>query len=90
MIEWCIRCRVRGRVQGVAFRASARSQARALGVVGHARNLPDGDVEVVAAGSARAVEAMRAWLAEGPPQARVDAVECETISDTPPPGFKVR
>ena len=36
----CIHCLVSGRVQGVCFRASARREALALGVRGHARNLP--------------------------------------------------
>jgi acylphosphatase len=41
---------VRGRVQGVGFRWWTRAQALELGLAGHARNLPDGRVEVVAEG----------------------------------------
>lgn len=66
---------VSGRVQGVAFRAHARDEAIALGVRGHAINLPDGRVEVLAVGEAAAVDAFARWLAHGPPHARVDAVE---------------
>lgn len=73
------RARVRGRVQGVWFRASAAERAAALGLRGRAENLPDGTVLVHAAGDAEALEALVAWLHRGPPLARVDAVEVEEI-----------
>ena len=66
--------RVEGRVQGVAFRASARRQAQALGVGGMAENLPDGRVRVVGVGDRDALERFAEWLRTGPPHARVDAV----------------
>ena len=66
---------VRGRVQGVAFRAHARAEALALGLRGHAINCDDGSVDVVVIGHATAVDALAAWLAKGPPLARVDALE---------------
>ncbi|MCF5925434.1 acylphosphatase, partial [Xanthomonas perforans] len=47
---------VSGVVQGVWYRASTRQRAVALGLVGHARNQADGSVEVVAAGSAAALD----------------------------------
>jgi len=67
---------VRGKVQGVWFRASTRDVALRLGLAGHARNLADGGVEVFAAGDADAIARLQAWLHEGPPLARVDAVDC--------------
>ncbi len=69
---------VSGRVQGVFFRASTRDIAQAMGLEGYARNLDDGRVEVLAQGSEEAIEALRAWLHEGPPQARVEQVERES------------
>ncbi len=57
---------VRGRVQGVGFRWWTRARALELGLVGHARNLPDGRVEVCAQGAADAVEALVALLQEDP------------------------
>lgn len=66
---------VSGRVQGVFFRASTRTRAQALGLRGHAVNLPDGRVEVLAAGDAEALEALAQWLWEGPPDAKVESVE---------------
>ena len=68
---------VRGKVQGVFFRASTREQARELGLRGHARNLADGRVEVLAAGASESVAALGRWLEHGPPQARVDEVQQE-------------
>lgn len=84
-----LRCRVTGRVQGVFFRASAQRKARALGIVGYARNLQDGSVEVLAIGSTAALDEMRAWLGVGPTAARVDWVECSTepLPDPMPEGF---
>ncbi|MCK6371529.1 MAG: acylphosphatase, partial [Gammaproteobacteria bacterium] len=46
-----------------------------LGLQGHAINLPDGRVEVLAAGPAAAVAALERWLHRGPPAARVESVE---------------
>lgn len=66
---------VGGHVQGVFFRASAREQALRLELRGHARNLDDGRVEVVAVGEAQAIDALARWLEDGPPAARVSGVE---------------
>jgi acylphosphatase len=83
-VAW--RCYVAGRVQGVFYRASTRSRAEALGVTGHARNLPDGRVEVLACGPPQAVEALCAWLWEGPPAAHVTAVDVEPVPSSSLPG----
>jgi acylphosphatase len=73
------RVRIRGRVQGVWFRASTAERAAALGLCGRAENLADGSVLVHAAGDLAALDALVAWLRHGPPMARVDAVEIEAI-----------
>lgn len=57
---------VRGRVQGVGFRWWTRARALELGLVGHARNLPDGRVEVSAQGERAAVEELVGLLEEQP------------------------
>jgi acylphosphatase len=74
------RCFVAGRVQGVFYRASARTRAHTLGVTGFARNLPDGRVEVLACGQQAAVETLCAWLWQGPPSAHVSAVDIEELA----------
>jgi acylphosphatase len=73
---------VSGVVQGVGFRASTREQARALGVSGVARNLLDGTVEVEAEGDRDAVEALLAWLRQGPPWSRVERVDVTELPVT--------
>jgi acylphosphatase len=79
---------VSGHVQGVAFRAHTRAKALALGVRGHAQNLGDGRVEVLAVGDAEAVERLAEWLRHGPPSARVDAVRREAVKpERDPTGF---
>lgn len=55
---------MRGRVQGVGFRWWTRARALELGVVGHARNLPDGRVEVNGQGSRESVQALIELLGE--------------------------
>ncbi|OOC10357.1 MULTISPECIES: acylphosphatase [Thioalkalivibrio] len=79
------RWRVSGRVQGVFFRASTQKQARPLGLTGHARNLPDGSVEVLAVGSPEALDRLGTWLQEGPRQARVDDLQVEDVPIPQPP-----
>lgn len=64
-----------GRVQGVAYRFYAEKCADRLGIVGWARNLPDGRVEVLAEGSADHVETFLDQLRAGPSLARVDSFE---------------
>lgn len=80
---------VSGRVQGVFYRASTRSEAERLGIAGTARNLADGRVEVVASGTDAALAALERWLRQGPPGARVDDVTRESIDDRAMPGFRI-
>jgi acylphosphatase len=65
---------VTGKVQGVFFRHSTRLEAERLAIVGFARNLSDGSVEVVAEGTDAALEELRRFLRQGPRGARVDEV----------------
>ncbi|WP_449429104.1 acylphosphatase [Rhodanobacter umsongensis] len=82
-----VRFIVSGRVQGVFYRASTREQALALVLAGHARNLPDGRVEVLASGSADALDALERWLRRGPPAAQVEAVNREDLPEQELRGF---
>lgn len=80
---------VGGRVQGVFYRATAARRAQELGIRGHARNLPDGRVEVLACGDSAAVETFVTWLWIGSSACKVTSVES---SDAPvslplPAGF---
>jgi acylphosphatase len=71
------RIRVRGLVQGVAFRMSTVDEARRLGLEGWVRNLADGSVEAEAQGARERVEALVHWCHRGPPAARVEGVDVE-------------
>lgn len=85
---------VHGRVHGVGFRASCVARARDLRLTGWVRNLADGTVEVLAAGSAADVDALAAWCRQGPPLARVTAVAASDGAGMPGAepgaGFTVR
>jgi acylphosphatase len=66
---------VRGRVQGVGFRAFVEETAFDLGLKGWVRNRRDGSVEAVAAGPEEVIDALIEAVRRGPRSARVDAVD---------------
>ena len=74
-----IRALVGGTVQGVGFREATRRRARELGVLGWVRNADDGHVAVHAEGPSAAVQALAAFLREGPPGAAVADVAVEDV-----------
>lgn len=71
---------VRGRVQGVGFRWWTRCRAIELGLTGHAANLSDGRVEIVAEGPREACERLLAALRSGSTPGHVQRVT-ERFSD---------
>lgn len=83
----CLLIHVSGKVQGVGYRAFARSAARELGIHGHAHNLPDGSVEVLACGSPHALEELLARLRAGPRWSRVDGLETHHVECREPADF---
>lgn len=86
-----LHCIIRGDVQAVGFRWSARERARDLGATGYVRNLPDGRVEIVAEGSEGALEALKTFCYRGPDGARVDHVEISAAEATGEfPTFDIR
>lgn len=72
--------RVTGHVQGVFFRDSTRAQAQQRGVGGWVRNRDDGSVEAELEGPEDAVDAVVAWMRDGPEHARVERV---VVGDLP-------
>lgn len=87
----CVQAVVRGRVQGVFFRACTEEEALRLGLAGWVRNLPDGAVEALIQGEAGRVDEMMRWLAKGSPRAVVAAVEvAERTPDAGITNFSIR
>ena len=66
---------VSGKVQGVFYRQTTKEKARELGVTGEVRNLPDGDVFIIATGTEEQLRLLTGWCKKGPPRAVVTGVE---------------
>ena len=85
-----VQVRIRGRVQGVFFRAWLVERAAELALGGWVRNRRNGSVEALFVGSPAAVAAAVASCREGPPHARVRAVETAPAAGGAGPGFSQR
>lgn len=79
-----------GRVQGVGYRGHCADRARALGLGGWVRNRMDGTVEVIATGSPEQLDALRAWMEQGPPAAQVSRVAVKAAPRETFDGFEWR
>jgi len=66
---------VRGRVQGVFFRASTQREAKRLGLTGWTKNRPDGGIEILAEGEEEGLKELIGWANRGPSSARVERVD---------------
>ena len=62
---------IKGKVQGVYYRASAREKANELGIKGWIKNTPGGHVEVIAGGNKEQLEKFIEWCRRGPKYAEV-------------------
>jgi acylphosphatase len=82
--------RIRGKVQGVWYRAWAVEEAMRRGLRGWVRNRRDGSVEAMLAGEPSAIDEMIAACRRGPPHARVDSIASEPTVEEPPTGFEQR
>ena len=74
---------VRGRVQGVNFRAAAAHEAQRLAINGRIWNREDGAVEAEAEGTDDALARFEAWLRRGPTHAQVSSVDAEPLAGEP-------
>jgi acylphosphatase len=89
MASVCKRVLYSGRVQGVGFRYTAQGLAAGYPVAGYVRNLPDGDVELMAEGEAESVEAFLGAVA----RRMAGYINHTTFQDATPtgqPGFRIR
>lgn len=80
---------VRGKVQGVFYRASAKEKALELGLKGWVKNTPDGEVHLIVSGDQQSLDALLAWCRLGPKNARVSNVESNPHDDEPFDGFQI-
>jgi acylphosphatase len=76
-----LKAQIRGRVQGVFYRAWTQERARHLGLTGWVRNLPDGRVEWLAQGKRESLLELERLSHQGPPAAQVESVVSEWIDD---------
>ena len=74
-----IRAVIGGSVQGVGFREAIRRRAGELGVMGWVRNADDGTLAVHAEGPSAAIEALVAFMREGPRGAQVADVAVDGV-----------
>jgi acylphosphatase len=85
----CMRCFVSGKVQGVWFRASTKTEAQRHNLKGWVRNLADGRVEVLACGDEKQLELLEQWLHKGPDLAQVMQCSREILPWQEFPSFEV-
>jgi acylphosphatase len=82
---------VQGSVQGVCFRANAKKAALSLGLKGYVRNMPDGNVEVVAEGPTNKLSELIHFCRKGPEGANVSKINIKLEKPTNEfNGFDVR
>jgi acylphosphatase len=84
-----IRLTIKGKVQGVFYRATAKDIADELGIKGWVRNLPDRNVEITATATEDILQKYIDWCKLGPPKARVDDVIVEELSTAEFNGFRI-
>ena len=72
---------IKGKVQGVFYRATAKKIARETDITGEIRNTGEGNVEAVVTGSLQNIESFIRWCKEGPPDAIVTHVEVTELPD---------
>ncbi|MDV7104395.1 acylphosphatase [Vibrio sp. TH_r3] len=79
MAKICVKFIVSGLVQGVGFRFHTCHEGNKRGLTGYARNLENGDVEVVACGAQGAIDSLEQWLRLGPRTSSVQHVASQPI-----------
>jgi acylphosphatase len=84
-----IRLIIKGKVQGVFYRANAKNVADLIGVKGWAKNLPDNSVEVKATAAEVVLQKFIGWCKQGPPRAVVNEVIVEELAFEEFNGFRI-
>lgn len=77
-----LHAKIHGKVQGVYYRAWTQQTAQSLGLTGWVRNLPGGQVELVAEGVQEKLQELQRLCHQGPPAARVEKIDEEWFEAT--------
>ena len=88
MIRYKIK--VKGKVQGVFYRASTQAKAKELGLSGWVKNADDGSVLIEAEGEDQKLQKLLEWCRQGPGAAVVNDVEYEEIEPHGKNGFEIK
>lgn len=80
---------IKGKVQGVSYRFSAREIAERLSITGWVKNTAEGHVEAMATGNEEALQQFISWCKKGPPGAKVTEVLVNPVGETPFKGFSI-
>lgn len=81
---------VSGIVQGVFYRQSTKEKALELGIAGIVKNLPDGNVHILATGTDEQLDQFVQWCKVGPRKAQVDSVDVEPVNKQDFLGFVIQ
>jgi acylphosphatase len=81
---------VKGKVQGVFYRQSTREKALELGINGEVKNLANGDVHILASGTAAQLQSLIEWCRTGPARAVVSELHTKPYPFHPFNGFIIR
>ena len=80
---------IKGKVQGVFYRATAKEVAEKLGLSGWIRNTDEGEVEAMATGTGEQLQAFANWCRKGPPRSRVTGIDETDAAEEAFTGFKI-
>lgn len=79
-----------GKVQGVFYRQSTLQKAQELAITGTVKNLPNGDVHVMATGTPDQLQQLVNWCKQGPSRAAVSSVQVEEVTLQSFTGFTIQ
>jgi len=80
---------IKGKVQGVFYRATAKEVGQALDLKGWVKNTKDGHVESIVSGSEKALQQYIEWCRKGPEKAIVNSINVTSIQEEKFDDFKV-
>ena len=84
-----VRLTIKGKVQGVFYRATAKDVADLIGVKGWVKNLPNDNVEIAATATEEILQKFINWCKQGPPKAKVDDVNVDELELQEFNGFRI-